>query len=157
MYRAYTTQENAGNSFDMVATATYLNEAYSPTGGLTGWASQYIGAYATAFGTALALGSTYRPRLMHRPITAARTYADQNRYQPGTAAFNTALNTIKNTSIPYGGEFNDQTDLYVGEGMYNFSDMIKWANITVGASTREYVLNSHGTIFADTAGTNKHQ
>ena len=30
--------------------------------------------------------------------------------------------------------------------------MIKWADITVGASTREYVLNSHGTIFADTAG-----
>ena len=46
-----------------------------------------------------------------------------------------------------------KTDLYVGEGMYNFSDMIKWADITVGASTKEYVLNSHGTIFADTAGT----
>ncbi|HEY4937340.1 MAG TPA: TonB-dependent receptor, partial [Puia sp.] len=77
------------------------------------------------------------------------------RYQPGTALFNTALNTIKNTSIPYGGKFNDQTDLYVGEGMYNFSDLIKWAEITVGASTKEYVLNSHGTIFADTAGTIK--
>ena len=31
--------------------------------------------------------------------------------------------------------------------------MIKWADITVGAGTKEYVLNSHGTIFADTAGT----
>jgi outer membrane receptor protein involved in Fe transport len=40
----------------------------------------------------------------------------------------------------------------VGEGMYNFSDLFKWADITVGASTREFVLNSHGTIFADTAG-----
>ena len=43
----------------------------------------------------------------------------------------------------------------LGEGMYNFSDLIKWADITVGASTREFVLNSHGTIFADTAGTIK--
>jgi len=152
--RAYTTQENAGDSYDMVATATYLNEAYSPTGGTTGWGSEYIGAYATAFGTALALGQS--PAQAYAAANpAARTYADRNRYQPGSTDFNSALNTIKNTSIPYGGKFNDQTDLYVGEGMYNFSDMIKWADITVGASTREFVLNSHGTIFADTAGTIK--
>jgi outer membrane receptor protein involved in Fe transport len=152
--RAYTTQENAGDSYDMVATATYLNEAYSPTGGTNGWASEYIGAYATAFGTALALGQS--PAQAYAAANpAARTYADRNRYLPGTDSFNIALNKIKQTSIPYGGKFNDQTDLYVGEGMYNFSDMIKWADITVGASTREFVLNSHGTIFADTAGTIK--
>ncbi len=82
-----------------------------------------------------------------------RATADQNRLLPGTTAFNSALNTIKQTPIPNGGKFEDQTDLYVGEGMYNFADKIKWANITIGASTKEYVLNSHGTIFADTAGT----
>src|ERR1700743_1901742 len=36
--------------------------------------------------------------------------------------------------------------------MYNFSGLIKVVDITIGASTREFVLNSHGTIFADTAG-----
>jgi outer membrane receptor protein involved in Fe transport len=51
-----------------------------------------------------------------------------------------------------GGKFNDQTNLYVGEGMYNFGDVEKTVDVTVGASTREFVLNSHGTIFADTAG-----
>ena len=60
---------------------------------------------------------------------------------------------MKKLPIPHGGKFNDKTNLYVAEGMYNFSDLIKWADITVGASTKEYVLNSHGTIFADTAGT----
>jgi outer membrane receptor protein involved in Fe transport len=150
--RAYTTQENAGNSYDMVVTGTYMNEAYAPTA--TVWAPTYIGAYAQSFGAALMAGQT--PAQAYVTASAfARTTADQNRYQPGTAAFNTALNTIKNTSIPYGGKFNDQTDLYVGEGMYNFADMVKWADITVGASTKEYVLNSHGTIFADTAGTIK--
>ncbi|HTB24297.1 MAG TPA: TonB-dependent receptor [Puia sp.] len=148
--RAYTTQENAGNSYDMVVTGTYMNEAYAPTA--TVWAPTYIGAYAQSFGAALMAGQT--PAQAYVTASAfARTTADQNRYQPGTTAFNTALNTIKNTSIPYGGKFNDQTDLYVGEGMYNFADMVKWADITVGASTKEYVLNSHGTIFADTAGT----
>jgi outer membrane receptor protein involved in Fe transport len=154
--RAYTTQENAGSSYDMVAAGTFLNEAYSPTapnppGAPNGWAYNYVGAYATAFGTALAMGQM--PAQAYGPANqAARAYADMNRYQPGTVAFNTALNTIIQTPIPNGAKFEDQTDLYVGEGMYNFSDMVKWANIIVGASTKEYVLNSHGTIFSDTAG-----
>ncbi len=150
--RAYTTQENAGNSYDMVATSTLLNEAYAPTA--TVWAPTYLAAYGPAFLTALALGQT--PDQAYQGASdAARTAAETNRYKPGTAAFNTAVDSLKKLAIPYGGKFNDQSDLYVGEGMYNFSEMIKWANITVGASTREYVLNSHGTIFADTAGSIK--
>jgi outer membrane receptor protein involved in Fe transport len=146
--RAYTTQENAGNSYDMVVTGDYINEAYSPT---TVWAPTYIGAYAQSFGAALSAGLL--PDSAYKIASAfARSTADQNRYLPGSAAFNSALNTIKQTPIPHGGKFEDQTDLYVGEGMYNFADMIKWADITIGASTKEYVLNSHGTIFADTAG-----
>ena len=147
--RAYTTQENAGSSSDMVVTATYINEAYAPTA--SAWAPAYINAYALAFGTLIATGTS--PANAYIPAsTAARAAADQNRYLPGSAAFNNALNSIKKTPIPQGGEFVDQTNLYVGEGMYNFSDMIKWADITVGASTKEYSLNSHGTIFADTTG-----
>lgn len=150
--RAYTTQENAGNSFDMVVTGDYMNEAYAPTA--TVWAPAYVTAYAQSF--ALSSAMMIPPSEAYNIASKfARMTADQNRYQPGTTAFNTALNTIKNTSIPYGGKFNDQTDLYVGEGMYNFSDMIKWAEITIGASTKENVLNSHGTIFADTAGSIK--
>jgi outer membrane receptor protein involved in Fe transport len=147
--RAYTTQENAGSSTDMVVTADYINEAYSPT--IAEWGPTYGVSYATAFIAAQMRGASPAAAYVAGSIYA-RQVADQNRYQPGTAAFNDALNSIKKTPIPYGGEFVDQTDLYVGEGMYNFSDKIKWADITVGASTKEYVLNSHGTIFADTAG-----
>ncbi len=68
------------------------------------------------------------------------------------SAFNNSLDSLKKLAIPAGGKFNDKTNLYVVEGMYNFSDLIKWADISIGASTKEYVLNSHGTIFADTAG-----
>lgn len=150
--RAYTTQENAGKSYDMVATATLVNEAYSPTA--TVWAPTYIGTYAQAFGAALAGGETPAQAYV-TASAAARQGADANRYQPGSSSFNKALDSLKQLPIPAGGKFNDQTDLYVGEGMYNFSDFIKWADISVGASTREFVLNSHGTIFADTAGTIK--
>ncbi len=150
--RAYTTQENAGNSYDMVATSTLLNEAYSPTA--TVWAPTYLAAYGPAFGVALGSGQT-PDQAYQNASNVARVAAETNRYKPGTTAFNNAVDSLKQLAIPYGGKFNDQSDLYVGEGMYNFSDMIKWANITVGASTREYVLNSHGTIFADTAGSIK--
>jgi outer membrane receptor protein involved in Fe transport len=150
--RAYTTQENAGDSYDMVAAATLLNEAYAPTA--TVWAPNYLGAYGQAFGAALGGGQSPDQAYM-TASAAARAYADANRLQPGTASFNKSLDSLRQLAIPSGGKFNDKTNLYVGEGMYNFSDLIKWADITVGASTREFVLNSHGTIFADTAGTIK--
>ncbi|MFI5195188.1 MAG: TonB-dependent receptor [Chitinophagales bacterium] len=150
--RAYTTQEKAGDSYDMVAAATLLNEAYAPTA--TVWAPNYINAYAQTFGAAYGGGQT-PDQAYATASAAARGYADANRLQPGTPAFNKSLDSLKQLAIPAGGKFNDQTNLYVGEGMYNFSDLIHWADITVGASTREFVLNSHGTIFADTAGTIK--
>ena len=147
--RAYTTQENAGNSYDMVAVATLLNEAYAPTAST--WAPTYVGTYAGVFGADLQGGMS--PSAAYADASAkARAAADANRLQPGTAAFNTAFNTLKQQAIPNGGKFNDQTNLYVGEAMYNFANEVKWLDITVGASTREFVLNSHGTIFADTAG-----
>jgi len=150
--RAYTTQENAGDSYDMVAAATLLNEAYAPTA--TVWAPNYLGAYGQGFGAALGGGQSPDQAYV-TASAAARAYADANRLQPGTARFNKSLDSLRQLAIPSGGKFNDKTNLYVGEGMYNFSDLIKWADITVGASTREFVLNSHGTIFADTAGTIK--
>ncbi len=148
--RVYTTQENAGSSYDMVAVATLLNEAYAPTA--TVWGPNYINAYAQTFGSAIGLGET--PSQAYVIASAdARVYADAQRLQPGTAAFGNTLSSLKQQAIPYGGKFNDQTNLYVGEAMYNFSDLIKWADLTVGADTREFILNSHGTIFSDTAGT----
>ena len=85
--------------------------------------------------------------------TARLTAADANRLISLARLLSTRRwNTLKQQAIPNGGKFNDQTNLYVGEGMYNFGDAAKNVDVTVGASTREFVLNSHGTIFADTAG-----
>jgi outer membrane receptor protein involved in Fe transport len=152
--RAYTTQENAGNSYDMVAVATLLNEAYSPTAPTStnpGWAATYAGAYALALQQAYGSGLTGNAAYL-AASGAARTYADANRLIPGTAAFNSVFNTLTKAAIPNGGKFNDQTNLYVGDAMYNFGDVEKTVDVTVGAQTREFVLNSHGTIFADTTG-----
>jgi len=147
--RAYTTQEDAGSSYDMVAVATLLNEAYAPTA--TVWAPTYLNTYAGAFQQALGAGQTQAQAYL-TASAAARAAADLNRLKPGSEGFNTAFNTLKSQAIPYGGKFNDKTNLYVGDAMYNFGDVENTVDVTVGATTREFVLNSHGTIFADTAG-----
>lgn len=140
--RGYTTQENAGDSYNVTVMAQLINESWSPTA--SKWAptyvQNYIGALATA--TPYAQAQAY-----------ARSQADVGRLLPGTPGWNAAFNTLKGAAIPQGALFVDRTNLYVAEGMYDFADQFKWADITVGASYKRYVLNSHGTLFADTAGT----
>lgn len=147
--RAYTTQENAGNSYDMVAVATLLNEVWAPTA--TAWAPTYLTTYAGALQQAYGAGQTGNQAYL-TASNAARAAADANRFNPGTAAFAKSADSLEKLAIPHGGKFNDQTNLYVGDAMYNFGDVEKTVDVTVGAQTREFVLNSHGTIFADTTG-----
>jgi outer membrane receptor protein involved in Fe transport len=43
--------------------------------------------------------------------------------------------------------------MYHYEGQLNLSEQVKFVEVLLGASYRKFKLNSHGTIFADTAGT----
>jgi outer membrane receptor protein involved in Fe transport len=53
-----------------------------------------------------------------------------------------------------GGLFLDKTDLYNIEGQYNLSQYTSsFADILVGGNFKKYVLNSEGTLFADSSGT----
>jgi outer membrane receptor protein involved in Fe transport len=139
--RAYTTQENSGDSYNATVMAQLINESWSPT---TQWAQNYTTAYVQALATA-------------QPYAAAQAYAraqaDANRLLPGSAGWDAAFNTLKGRAIPQGALFVDRTNLYVADAMYDFADVFKWADITVGATYKRYVLNSHGTLFADTSGT----
>ena len=48
----------------------------------------------------------------------------------------------------------DKSDLYAYEGNYNFTSVTKdVADILVGINYKKYVLNSQGTLFADSTGT----
>jgi outer membrane receptor protein involved in Fe transport len=146
--RAYTTQENSGDSYDAVALAQLINESWSPTA--TQWAPTYIKNYVGALAPP-ALGGAGLPYAQAQAY--ARSMADSGRLLPGTPAFEQVAGTLKGRPIPEGALFVDRTDLYVAEGMYDFSDQVKWADITVGGSYKRYVLNSKGTLFVDTAGT----
>ncbi len=137
--RAYTTQENSGDSYANTITAVQMDRMWKDDGT---WFSQYLTAY-----TQTMLGTGGNTALSH---ATARTAADVGRYAPGSDAFKTAFNAVTNTSITKsGGLFADKSSLYHFEGQYNFADKIKVVDIMVGGSYRIYHLNSGGTIFAD--------
>jgi len=151
--RGYTTQENAGEAFSVTSTMGYFNEAWKPTVTLnngvptplpTDWLIQYASVFLEN-----KLGG-------QSDITAhnnARAFADQGRPLPGTEEFRQIFDKIRSTPISKnGGLFVDRTNLYSAEGQYNFSQWTsKVADIIIGANYKRYVLNSEGTIFADSA------
>lgn len=143
--RGYTTQENAGESFNSTVTARLFNEVWKPSGGTTGWYYQY----ALAFLSSKLAGQT--------DITAhnaARAVADVGRPEAGSDQFRQILDQVRSKPISQGGGlFVDKTNLYNVEGQYDLSPYTSnFANILIGANYKKYVLNSEGTLFADSSG-----
>jgi outer membrane receptor protein involved in Fe transport len=148
--RAYTTQEDAGDSYNASAAAQYFNEAVKSSGT---WFQQYAGAYLGArLPTALG-GFNLDDAAAH---AAARAYADAGR-PTGNLLDNPIFNQVISTPISKGGGlFVDKTSLYMYEGQYNLTNALgltkSGTEFLVGGNYKEYRLNSEGTLFADTAG-----
>jgi outer membrane receptor protein involved in Fe transport len=139
--RAYTTQENAGQSHNLTITTQLFNEAWKPSGQ---WYQEYAFAYLNA-------KQSGRPDLEAHNI--ARSVADQGRPAPRSEQFNSLFNKVRKIPIPAGGMFLDKTDLWMGEGQYNLSSAVNnMAEVLVGGNFKQYVLNSEGTLFADKPG-----
>ena len=145
MIRGYTTQENSGESYNATVTARLFNENWKPSGGATGWFSQYAQTY---------LGARLNGSLDMDAHTIARNFADGGRPNAGSAAFKEGFDKIRNLPIGAGGGlFVDRTNLYMVEGQYNLSEVTaKVADVLVGANYKKYDLNSQGTLFADGGG-----
>ena len=150
--RAYTTQENAGESYNTTALASYINEAWKPSlstssaTALAGsWYPQYIGAYLQAVGSAAP-----------NPHALARAFADQGRFMPGTDAFEGAYNRLRRVPISkQGALFVDKTDMWQYDAQLNLSEYVKFADVLVGGNYRQFILNSQGTLFNDDEGAIK--
>jgi len=140
--RAYTVQENSGDAYTATTAAIFVDRAWKPD---QTWFTTYTATYNEAI-RALA----YSPQQAHN---AARAAADAGRFLPGSSQYMDALQNAKNTTIGKGGaKFDDRTDMYHYEGQLNLTQYVKFAETLVGASFRQFRLNSHGSIFADTAG-----
>ncbi|SMD44313.1 Outer membrane receptor for ferrienterochelin and colicins [Aquiflexum balticum DSM 16537] len=145
--RAYTTQERSGDSYAVGIAAQGINEAWKPSFDRNNLAGSWFPQYTSVF--AQAIGSGADPATAH---AQARAFADQGRFEPGSAQFNQALADVRSRPIPgnsqgVGARFVDKTNLYHLEGSYTFED-IKFAEFVVGANYRNFQLNSEGTLFA---------
>ncbi|PZR22367.1 MAG: TonB-dependent receptor [Citrobacter freundii] len=148
--RGYTTQENAGGSYNATALGVYINNKWKSN---QNWFGQYIGTFSE---TRRQAQGNISDAQIHM---SARSAADQGRLIPGTAAYKAALQEGRSVPISEGGAlFLDKTDLWAGEGQLNLSDVGGFndkVEMIVGANWKQYVLNSGGTLFADTAGNIK--
>jgi TonB dependent receptor/CarboxypepD_reg-like domain/TonB-dependent Receptor Plug Domain len=140
--RGYTTQENAGQSYNTTITTRIFNEGWKPS---PTWYTEYGQAYLNA-----KLSGT-------DDIAAhnlARSVADVGRPEAGSQRFNKIYDSVRLKPISEGGgRFLDRTDLYAAEGQYNLTHITgKFAEVLVGGNFRRFVLNSEGTLFADSTG-----
>lgn len=141
--RAYTTQENSGNTIIAGPTAQYINEAWKTSydGNTGGWYPEYTSALLTA----LAGGAS-----LNDANLAARAFADKGRVELGTPEFNALKDKISNTPISEGGTlFLDRSKLYNAEAQYNFSELVKFMSVIAGVNWRLYRLDSRNTLFPD--------
>jgi outer membrane receptor protein involved in Fe transport len=145
--RYYFTRENSGDAFNSTITTRLFNEAWKPS---ATWYQQYAASYAgtRSFGV-----------LNQDAHNAARGFADQGR-PTGFIGNNPLFQQVASTPISKGGGlFLDRSKLRVFEGQYNLSNDLgltkTGTDFLLGFSSRQYVLNSQGTLFADTAGNIK--
>ncbi len=84
---------------------------------------------------------------------AARTFADQGRFLPGSPEFEAQKKRLIATQGLSGAGILSQSSLYHVEGQYDFSDRIKVIEVLLGGNFRRYDMFTNGTLFDDKGGS----
>ncbi len=159
--RAYMTDEDAGDSYDMRFAAWNVNRAAKAD---TNWFTDYATAYqlsSAVLGLTANAAANYARTFADTnvsPILNLAPYVDPNNlsaptlahFLPGSTAYTNALNTIiKDPDFTKGAKFTDHSKIYHSDVNYNLKDIVKVADVQVGGSYRQYVMDSEGSIFTD--------
>lgn len=155
--KAYTSQENTGDSYNVKPLADNMDLYTGGSGNQ--WAAKYKNAllsYATANGGALTSGN------LAAATQYARQQADLGRAEPGTARFYRVKDSIihinnwdiRSASIPNapvtgGAALVQKSNLYHIEAQWDITQYLKFANVLVGADARVYELIPDGNNFVD--------
>ena len=141
--RAFTTQENSGNSYNTTIATRLFNESWKPSAGATGWYATYTQAY---------VNSRLAGYTDDVAQSQARALADVGRPAfTDPTKFKNNFDSIRARTLAQGGaKLYDRSSLYSVDGNYNLSKFTsKIADVIVGGSVKMYVLNSDGNLFAD--------
>ncbi len=151
--RGYTTQENSGEAYQATALGRLMQEAFSPSAAV--WYPTYVSAFLT-YKRNIFNGTGQYPSDFNAH-QFSRSLVDNGMPLPGSKAFEDSKYRIRSTYIGQGGaKFLDRSDLWAGEGQLNVSDVFNFSEtveMIAGLQWKQWVMNSSGTIFADTAGT----
>jgi len=137
--RGYVSAGDSRRTYDTRIAAINLNNRWKDN-------ATWFTDYATAYGGEIAGGAAQLDA--HR---AARVAANNGRLEPGTQAFDTALNEIiEDSDFTTGANFNDKTQIRHLDVNYNLSSLTNnFADIQLGGSYRQHRLRSFGTVFTD--------
>jgi iron complex outermembrane recepter protein len=143
--RAYTTQENAGDSYDIVFTAINISKA-----GVGNYVKEYLSQYFETLDTLTNhFDDESDPWMVDSAHTAAYAAAQDAWYAPGSQVFDSLHDAITtDPDLEKGSKFVDRSSLQHLEGQYNFN--LKPIDLIAGGNVRRYDPQSFGTIFEDT-------
>lgn len=137
--KAYYTQENTGdNSFNFRPLAENIDMTFKKS---PKWWTDYGNAFNTAF---VANGGN-----VAASHAAARAAADNGRYLPGTAAFDSVRNKIIHTNNwdTVGAQLLLKSAFYHVEGQYDFSNFTKGIQLLAGGHYRKYIVTPDGNEY----------
>ncbi len=80
---------------------------------------------------------------------AARTFADEGRFLPGSAEFNEQKERLVAIQGMGGAGILSQSKLYHAEGQYDFSNKVKVIDVLLGGNFRMYDMFTNGTLYDD--------
>jgi len=145
--RVYGNLENSQDSYNGKALGQLINKTWvhdlndnvvSPELADDMWFIRYTAAYEGTINGVTAADHT-----------AARTFADQGRFLPGSEEFNRQKDQLIATQGLSGAGILSQSKFYHAEGQYDFSDMVKPFGILIGGNFRMYDMFTNGTLFDD--------
>lgn len=137
--KAYYTHENTGNnSFNFRPLAENIDMAFKKS---PQWWNDYTTAYNAAY---VANGGN-----VAASHTAARASADNGRFLPGTAAFDSVRNKIIHTNNwdTVGAQLLLKSAFYHIEGQYDFSRLVKGIQLLTGGHYRKYIVTPDGNEY----------
>lgn len=145
--RSYMVTENSHDSYNTRSLAQFINrdwvrnlngQVVAPNVADDTWFTRYAAAFN---------GS--QSGVAANNHAAARSFADQGRFLPGSAAFEQSKDaSIHNYGLSGAGVFSN-SKFYHTDGQYDFSSAIKVFDLLAGGSFRNYKMFTNGSLFDD--------
>ncbi len=145
--RGYSTAEQSNNSYNTRSLGQLINRTWvrdlngnvvTPDKADATWFERYTAAYT---GKVTSVGA--------QDHSAARAFADQGRFIPGSSDFEQQKSKYIATAGLGGAGVLSNSKLYHIDAQYDLSQTLKVVNLLVGGSYRVYDMETNGTLFDD--------